>query len=111
MRESEIQVAIRAALGDLPDVCLWRNHVGQLTDVTGAVHPFGLAVGSADLVGVLAPSGRLIALECKTPAGRLRPEQRSWLAVVRRFGGFAAVVRSVEEALKAIERARRGENE
>ena len=35
--------------GDLPDVCLWRNHVGQLTDVTGAVHPFGLAVGSADL--------------------------------------------------------------
>lgn len=111
MSESEIQAAIRAALGRLPDVCLWRNHVGQLTDVTGAVHPFGLAVGSADLIGVLAPSGRLIALECKSPTGRLRREQRSWLAVVRKFGGFACVVRSVEEALAAIERARRGEHE
>lgn len=108
MSESEIQAAIRAALGRLPDVCLWRNHVGQLTDAGGRTHPFGLAVGSADLIGVLAPSGRLIALECKTPAGRLRPEQRSWLAVVRRFGGFACVVRSVEEALAAVERARKG---
>jgi len=109
--ESEIQAAIRAALGRLPDVCLWRNHVGQLTDTNGRPHRFGLAVGSADLIGVLAPSGRLIALECKSPTGRLRPEQRDWLAVVRRFGGFACVVRSVEEALAAVERARRGEHE
>ena len=111
MSESEIQAAIRAALGRLPDVCLWRNHVGQLTDVTGAVHPFGLAVGSADLIGVLAPSGRLIALECKSPTGRLRREQRDWLAVVRKFGGFACVVRSADEALAAVERARNGASE
>lgn len=111
MSESEIQAAIRAALGRLPDVCLWRNHVGQFTDAGERTHRFGLAVGSADLIGVLAPSGRLIALECKSPTGRLRREQRSWLAVVRKFGGFACVVRSVEEALAAIERARRGEHE
>lgn len=109
--ESEIQAVIRAALGRLPDVCLWRNHVGQLRDERGRVHRFGLAVGSADLVGVLRPSGRLLALECKSPTGRLRPEQRAWLGVVRDFGGFAAVVRSPEEALAAVERARRGERE
>ena len=111
MSESEIQAAIRAALGALPDVCLWRNHVGQLRDESGRVHRFGLSVGSADLVGVLAPSGRLIALECKSATGRLRPEQRAWLDVVRRFGGFACVVRSADEALAAVERARNGAHE
>lgn len=111
MSESEIQAAIRVALGKLPDVCLWRNHVGVLRDERGVTHRFGLAVGSADLIGILAPSGRLIALECKSETGRLRPEQRAWLDVVRRFGGFAAIVRSAEEALAAVERARRGEHE
>lgn len=111
MSESEIQAAIRAAIGRLPDVCLWRNHVGQLRDEDGRTHRFGLAVGSADLVGILRPSGRLIALECKSATGRVRPEQRVWLQVVRDFGGFACVVRSPEEALAAVERARGGAHE
>lgn len=111
MSEQEIQSAIRAALGREPDVLLWRNHVGAVQDLRGRYHTFGLAPGSADLVGILRPSGRLLALECKSAAGRLRPEQRAWLAVVRDFGGFAAVVRSVQDALDALARARRGEAE
>lgn len=111
MKESEIQAAIRTALGKLPDVRVWRNHVGALRDERGVTHRFGLAVGSADLVGMLAPSGRLIALECKSETGRLRPEQRAWMQLVRDAGGFACVVRSADEALAAVERARRGANE
>lgn len=111
MSESQIQADVRAALGALPDVCLWRNHVGVVRGEDGRTHRFGLGIGSADLVGVLAPHGRLIALEIKTPVGRLRPEQRAWLEVVRAMGGFAAVVRSVEEALAAVERARGGARE
>jgi len=107
VKESEIQAAIRTTLGALPDVCLWRNNVGS---PDGRYH-YGLPIGSADLVGVLAPSGRLIALECKTAVGKLRKEQRAWLDVVRRFGGFACVVRSAEEALAAVERARKGASE
>lgn len=111
MSEAEIQAAIRVALGQTPDVLLWRNHVGRVQDERGRWHPFGLAPGSADLVGLLAPSGRWLALEVKSDRGALRPEQRDWLAMVRRAGGFAAVVRSVDEAMAAVARARAGASE
>lgn len=109
MSESEaaIQSAIRTALGRMPDVMLMRNANGS--PIPGA--HYGLPKGSADLIGVLAPTGRFLALEVKTPTGRIRPEQLQHLAVVRRFGGFGAVVRSVEEAVAAVERARKGETE
>lgn len=119
MSESEaaIQSAIRTALGRMPDVMLMRNANGS--PIPGA--HYGLPKGSADLIGVLAVSvvlgghavvlGRYLALEVKTPTGRIRPEQLQHLAAVRRFGGFGAVVRSVEEAVAAVERARKGETE
>lgn len=107
MREAQIQAAIRVALGRMPDVALWRNSVGATRDGERVVR-YGLAVGSADLVGVLAPTGRILALEVKGPSGRVAPAQAAWLGVVRRFGGFAAVVRSVDEAVAAVERARGG---
>jgi hypothetical protein len=82
---------------------------------------YGLAVGSADLIGSLRvrvrfPGGeetveisRFIALEIKRPGEKLRPEQERWAQVVRAHSsGFVAVVTSEEEALAAIERARRG---
>jgi hypothetical protein len=107
--ERDVQAQIRTALGALPGCAFWRNHVGQATDVNGRTHRFGLAVGSADLVGVV--DGRFVALEIKTESGALRPEQRAWLGVVRAMGGFACVVRSPEEAIAAVERARRGAHE
>lgn len=61
--------------------------------------------------------GRFIALEVKRPAapgrsrGRTSDDQDQWLALVRRMGGFAAVVSSVDEARAALARARRGESE
>lgn len=113
--ESVLQAEIRLALGRDPSLVLWRNAVGQAEHVAGNGRTFrqafGLARGSADLVGILAPSGRFVALEIKTPTGRVSPEQTTWLALVRSRGGFAAVVRSVDEAIAAIERARAGASE
>lgn len=117
--ESQIQADIRLALGLEPGLVLWRNSVGVTRSwdaTTGAervVHA-GLPVGSADLVGILTLTsgvGRFLALEVKSARGRLRPEQVTWLELVRRMGGFAAVVRSVDEARAAVWRARRGERE
>jgi hypothetical protein len=107
MRERDVQHAIRLALGMLPDVVLWRNSTG-LSRTDQRVVRYGLCVGSADLIGVLAPSGRFLAIEVKSPVGRASTEQKQFLELVRRCGGFGCVVRSVEEALAAIERARRG---
>jgi hypothetical protein len=38
------------------------------------------------------------SIEVKAATGRLRPEQRQWLAAVQAAGGIAGVARSVEEA-------------
>lgn len=115
-RENVVQAQIRLALGMDPDLVLWRNHTGgseEYDHKTDTVRHqrFGLAPGSADLVGILAPSGRFVAFEVKAFAGRARPEQVQWMALVRSRGGFACVVRSPEEARAALDRARRGESE
>ena len=108
MSEGHIQDEIRLALSDEPGLVLWRNNTG-VADQRGQRVRYGLAVGSADLIGCIA--GRFIALEVKTATGRATPEQRLWLDLVRRHGGFAAIVRSVEDARAAIARARTGASE
>ena len=96
--ETAIQEAVRLALGAEVDLVLWRNSTGQTEEWSakgGVRHMrYGLAKGSADLVGILAPHGRLVAMEGKSPSGRGAPEQDQWRALVRRMGGFPCAVRS-----------------
>ena len=104
MSEGQIQDEIRLALSDEPGLVMWRNNVGVAMH-RGSRVVYGLAVGSADLIGCL--DGRFVALEVKTPAGRLAPDQRRWADLVRDRGGYVATVRSVAEARAAIAEARR----
>ena len=108
MRETAIMAAIRKAVNTDGRVRLVRNNTGQ--DQQTRVR-YGLGKGGADLVGILRGPGRVVALEVKTPVGRLSTEQRLWLASVRRFGGFAAVAHDVPEALAAVDRACAGASE
>ena len=71
---------------------------------------YGLGLGGADLVGLL-PSGRAIAIEVKTGAGRPTKEQTAWCAAFRRWGGFACIVHDEDEALAALARAEAGASE
>lgn len=103
--------AVRLALGADAGVVMFRNNCGVAEHWNGRDVErvrYGLAPGSADLVGLLAPEGRWFALELKTAKGRVTPEQVQWLSLVRRMGGFGAVVRSVDEAKAAVVRARAG---
>ena len=111
--ETNIQQRIRLALGTREDVRLFRNQVGQLPDPrTGRPVQFGLAKGSADLVGwktvTVTPDmlGQQIAvftsIEVKTPNGRLSGPQRNWLHTVQTAGGIAGVARSPEDAALII---------
>lgn len=111
--ETDLQQRIRLAVGTRPDARLFRNQVGSLPDPrTGRLVTFGLARGSADLIGwrtvVITPDmvGRRVAvftsIEVKTPAGRVRPEQQAWLGVVRGAGGIAGVARSIDDALQIV---------
>jgi len=110
IRERDIQHEIREALGLDSRVILWRNNVGAYQKDRQWIR-YGLGGnGGADLVGMLRGSGRLLALELKTRSGKVSEDQRLFLQLVRTAGGFAAVVRSVEEAVGAVDRACRGES-
>ena len=102
----ELTHPIRAALNVLPGVRVWRNTQGY-DRRTKTV--YGLAVGSADLVGLV--DSRFVALEVKWPDEKPDEDQVAWLATVRELGGFACVVHSVDEALAAVARCRAGASE
>lgn len=57
--------------------------------------------GCPDILGQL-PGGRLLALECKRPTGRLSREQKAFLAKARDGGALAEVVRSVDEVDRLV---------
>jgi hypothetical protein len=111
--ETTLQQQIRLALGTNPDARVFRNQVGSLPDPrTGRLVTFGLAKGSADLIGwrtvtiTQAMVGTRLAIftsiEVKTPTGRIRPEQQAWLETVQQAGGIAIIARSVPDAELAL---------
>ena len=130
--EREILQAIRIELGRRDDCLVFRNSVG-VAQHDGRKQRFGLAKGSSDLVLAVTmpgrdavPSGspggwlsasavpsiaRFACIEVKTATGRVSREQEMFLHLVRRFGGFGAVVRSVSEAVEAVERCKSGASE
>jgi hypothetical protein len=104
---SELVHATRLALGREPDFTLWCN--SKVMVVNGEPHAApGLTTGASDLLGILAPLGRIVALEAKTGKAVATPEQERFMALVRKRGGFAAVFHSVDEAKEALIRARQG---
>ena len=73
----------------------------QVTLTDARMIRFGLAVGSADIIGI-APCGRFLAIEIKTSKGRPTKEQLRFIEAVNNAGGIAGIARSVEDALKLI---------
>ena len=100
--EADILRSIRLAIGGRDDVVIWRNSAGlaEHTDRQGrrTKVPYGLCKGAADLIGIIKPSGRFLAIEVKTSTGKLRPEQKNFLRLIKSLGGVAGVARSVAEA-------------
>ncbi len=107
--ETTLQQQIRLALGSRTDLRLFRNQVGQLPDPrTGRPVQFGLAKGSADLIGwrtiTVTPEmvGQQLAvftsIEVKTERGHVRPEQHAWERTVSAAGGIAGIARSIQDA-------------
>ncbi len=112
-KETTLQQEIRLALGQLPDLRMFRNQVGQLPDLrTGRPVQFGLAKGSSDLIGFKTIEvtsdmvGQKLAvftsIEVKTAKGKLTPMQHNWLSCVNKAGGITGVARSVKDAIQII---------
>ena len=101
MTESDIQRSIMLALSQA-GCLIWRNNSGILKNPAGIPIKFGIGnPGGSDLIGI-APGGRFIAIEVKTPKGRATPEQIRFIEAVKKHGGIAGIARSVEDALSLI---------
>ncbi len=101
--EHVIQHEIMAALGCRPDLRIWRQNTGALK-VDDRFIRFGLR-GSSDILGIIAPTGRLLAIEVKAARGVLTDYQRAFGAMVEKFGGLYVVARSSTEAVTAVDAA------
>jgi hypothetical protein len=112
--EAHIQREIEREIGAEPDVLLIKNSVGRarfMDEASGKQYtvPFGLGVGSPDLVAQLrTPLGLAvwIGLEVKRPGEEPTTEQRKCHAQWSAFGTLVYVVRSVDDAKAAIADAR-----
>lgn len=111
--ETRLQQEIMLALSQAGCV-VWRHNVGQgwlgktihqsgnqvtLTDAHKM--PYGLCVGGSDILGI-APDGRFLAVEVKTPTGRVSKPQIAFIEGVKSAGGIAGIARSVNDALDLI---------
>ena len=90
MRESQLILNIRKYLATIPGCFYWKAHGGQ----------YGTA-GIPDII--VCHKGKFIALEAKV--GRNQPTrlQAATIELIRRAGGVAAVVRSVDEVKEIMQ--------
>lgn len=114
----------------MPNLRLWRNNTGggvgmatvkqavaaiHLGDHRGAVYllssrpvKFGLE-GSADLSGIMGPSGRRVEIEVKAGRDKQSMEQQGFQGMITALGGIYLVARDAEECLRELEVLYRGE--
>jgi hypothetical protein len=102
--ESAILHAVLARLGSRPGVRCWRNNTGAGRTFSGDAIRWGLK-GSADILGLIAPQGRFLAVEVKTPDGRQSSEQVSFQRMIEKHGGIYLLVRSADEAEQLLTNA------
>jgi VRR-NUC domain len=103
-READI---LRACLTwlHLQGVYCWRQNQGAIAAVSQGKRRFfrfsGIS-GVSDILGLLRPSGRLLAIEVKRPGCQPTPEQQIFLEVIQANGGLALCVHSLDELRCAL---------
>lgn len=100
MSEVQTQFEILNAWGAHPALRLARVNTGAAT-IRGRLVRFGVP-GTADICGIIAPTGRLVMIEVKTATGKQREAQVTMQRVVQAFGGLYFVARSLADADKAF---------
>ncbi|MEG1806473.1 MAG: VRR-NUC domain-containing protein [Clostridia bacterium] len=90
MLESEIVAKIQNYLRSEPELFFWKEHGGQ----------YGTA-GIPDII--CCYKGKFIAFEVKTDIGKTTVLQQITIKRILKAGGYAVVVRSVEEVKKIIQ--------
>lgn len=102
MTEAQIQHAILAAWGSHPRIRIARINTGvaRFGPRTVRFNP----PGTADIVGLIAPSGRMLMIEVKAARGQQRDAQAAMERVVTAFGGLYILARDLDTVDRALAR-------
>lgn len=98
--ESEVLASCLELLERLR-IAHWRCNTGGMRGGGERYIRFG-EPGQPDVLAVLPPAGRLLALECKSRTGRLRDAQRAWLERAEAAGAVVCVARSIDDLVRAL---------
>lgn len=101
--EGAVLKAVLSTL-NLRGVYAFRNNSGALRDATGRPVRFG-KVGSADILGIVYPIGRFLAVECKAPGREKTLTEAQWefMASIKAAGGVALVISDVADLWRALD--------
>ena len=97
MTEAQIQHSILLAWGAHPRMRLDRINTGAAKlGVPPRLVRFN-PPGTADIVGLIAPSGRMVMIECKTADGVQSDDQKRMERIITTFGGAYCLARSLAD--------------
>lgn len=97
MREADVQHAVLLAWGSHPRLRLARINTGKAYPPgSDRLVTFGVP-GTADVMGILAPTGRLVCIELKSAKGRQREDQKRFERIVTQYGGAYCLARSLAD--------------
>jgi len=107
MREQKEADILRVCLTwlKLNRVFCWRQNQGAISGEHNGKRRFlrfTSMAGVSDILGVLPPTGRVLAVECKRPGRKPTPEQEAFLDIVRQYGGVGVCVHSIDELEQAL---------
>jgi hypothetical protein len=96
---SELNAAI-VELGTRRGGYFWRNNTGSVHRSGGRWLRFGLP-GSGDVLGCYR--GRFVSIETKTGRDKESEKQIEFCEDIKRAGGYAFFVRSIDEAIAVLD--------
>lgn len=107
MREQEEADILRDCVMwlHLHHVFCWRQNQGAISGMHNGKRRFMRFTsmsGVSDILGLLPPTGRMLAVECKLPGRKPTAEQAAFLDIIRQCGGVAICAHSIEELEKEL---------
>ena len=114
--EKELQTTIFKKYGALPWLKIWRCNTGSAIGVSFIMKAKRLGyfpdnmpitrygvIGMPDIMGIIAPAGRLVGIEVKSPTGRQTPEQKLWQKVITDLGGLYILAKHIDDITEALQ--------
>ena len=83
----------------------WRQNNGAATGESNGKRRFirfTSMPGIADVIGILKPSGRMLAIEAKMPGNKPTEDQQNFLDLIDGSGGVAFVAWSLDDVISRL---------